>query len=172
MYVTRRFVTLGPQAPTVSITIPYDAPGFPTFPNSLTSVPAGASAGKLNLYLPASNIVNPYNLQSVMGFQPHVGRGYLLSVDARYTHTLKQPRVNDVDQPGRFIRTGPNQIRSGNAADATRPDAYYDGVPVRDVAIIENSASSIYAALNLGITKRMGSRLQLTARYTLASSAS
>ena len=34
------------------------------------------------------------------------------------------------------------------------------------------SAPSIYAALNLGITKRMGSRLQLTARYALASSAS
>lgn len=172
MYVTRRFITLGPNAPTEAITIPYGAPGFPTFPNSLTSVPMGASAGRLNIYLPASNIVNPYSLQYTGGVQQQLGHHFVLSVDAQYTHTLKQPRVDDINHPAPFIRTAPNQIRSGSAADATRPFAFYDGVPVRDVAVIENSASSIYAALNVGVTKRVGSWLQLAGHYTLASSAS
>jgi hypothetical protein len=172
MYVTRRFVTLGPYAPTETITIPYGAPGFPTFPNSLTAVPTGASAGRLNIYLPARNILNPYSLQYSGGVQQQLGHGYVLSADGQYTHTLKQPRVDDINHPVPFIRTGLNQIRSGSVADATRPYTFYDGVPVRDVAVIENSASSIYAALNIGVTKRLGSRVQLAAHYTLSSSAS
>jgi len=172
MYVTRRFITLGPYAPTASVTIPYGSPGFPTFPNSLDAVPSGASAGKLNLYLPASKIVNPYSLQSTGGVQQQLGHHFVLSVDAQYTHTLKQPRVNDINHPVPFVRTAPNQTRPGSAADATRPYTYYDGVPVRDLAVIENSASGIYAALNVGITKRLGSRLQLAGHYTLSSSAS
>lgn len=172
MYVTRRFVTLGPNAPTEAISIPYGSPGFPTFPNSLTAVPTGASAGKLNIYLPASNIVNPYSLQYSGGGQQQLGHNFVLSVDAQFTHTLKQPRVNDINHPIPWVRTAPNQIRSGSAADATRPYTYYDAVPVRDVAVIENSASSIYAALNVGITRQLGSRLQLAGRYALSSSAS
>jgi hypothetical protein len=126
----------------------------------------------LNLYLPATNIVNPYSLQYSGGVEHELGKGYVLSIDAQYAHTLKQPRVNDINHPAPFIRTGINQIRSGSAADATRPYSYYGSVPVRDLAVIENSASSIYAALNLGITKRMSSRLEVAGHYTLASSAS
>ena len=172
LYVTRRFITFGPNAPTQSITVPYGAPGFPTFPNSLTTPPAGASAGKVNLYLPASKIWNPYSLQYSGGIQQQLGHDLVLNVDGQFSHTLKQPRVNDINHPVPFIRTAPNQIRPGSDADTTRPFSFYDGVPVRDIAMIENSASSIYAALNIGITKRLGSRFQLSGHYTLASSAS
>ena len=172
LYVTRRFITLGPNATTKAITIPYGAPGFPTFPNSLATIPTGLSTGKLNLYLPASKIWNPYSLQYSGGVQQQLGHDLVLKVDAQYSHTMKQPRVNDINHPTPFLRTAPNQTRSGSAADATRPYSFYDGVPVRDIAMIENSASSIYAALNVGVTKRLGSKFQLSGRYTLASSGS
>jgi hypothetical protein len=172
LYVTRRFISLGPDAPTTTFTIPYGTPGFPTFPNSLAAPPTGASAGKQNIYLPASNIVNPYSLQFTFGLQQQLGRHFTFTLDAQHVHTLKQPRVDDINHPAPFIRTGPNQIRSGAAADATRPYQTYDGVPVRDVAVIENSASSLYDALDFGITKRLGSRFQLAGHYVLSSSAS
>ena len=175
MYVTRRFVTSGPGAPTQSFTIPYGTPGFPAFPNSLVTPPTGASAGLLNLYLPAANVRNPYSLQFSLGIQHQLARNFTISIDAQHSHTLRQPRVNDINHPAPFSRTAPNQVRSGAAADATRPFASYLGVPVRDVAVIENSASSLYDALDFGITKRLGSGFQLAAHYVLdvlASSAS
>jgi hypothetical protein len=171
MYVTRRFVTSGPTAPTQTFTIPYGAAGFPTFPNSLVTAPTGASAGLLNLYLPAANVQNPYSTQFSAGIQHQLARNFTISIDAQHAHTLRQPRVNDINHPTPFFRTGPNQIRSGAAADATRPFQTYLGVPVRDVAVIENSAASLYDALDFGITKRLGSRFQLAAHYVLASSA-
>jgi hypothetical protein len=172
MYVSRRFITLGPDAPTETVTIPYGTPGFPVYPNSLPAPLPGTSAGKLNIYLPADTLSNPYNLQFTGGVQQQIGRDFTLSIDGQHSHTLKQFRVNDINHPTPFIRTGPGQVRPGAAADATRPYTTYDGVPVRDVAVIENSASSIYDALDLGITKRFGSRFQLAAHYVLSSSAS
>ena len=172
LYVSRRFVTFGPNAPTQSFSIPYGAPGFPTFPNSLAVPPTGASAGKLNLYLPGQQILNPYSLQFSIGLQQQIGRGFTLSIDAQHAHTLRQQRVNDINHPTPFLRTVPNQVRSGAAADATRPYSTYLGVPVRDVAVIENSASSLYDALDLSVTKRVGTNFQFTAHYVLSSSAS
>jgi hypothetical protein len=172
LYVTRRFYTSGANAATQSFTIPYGAAGFPTFPNSLGAPPTGASAGKLNLYLPGQNIWNPYSLQFSAGVEQRLAHDFLVSVEAQHGHTLRQPRVNDINHPTPFLRTAPGQVRSGAAADATRPFAAYLGVPVRDVAVIENSASSIYDSLDFGVRKRLGSNFQLAAHYVLSSSAS
>ena len=172
LYVTRRFYTSGANAPTQSFTIPYGAAGFPTFPNSLAAPPTGASAGKLNLYLPGQNIWNPYSLQFSAGVEQRLAHDFLVSVEAQHGHTLRQPRVNDINHPTPFLRAAPGQVRSGAAADATRPFAAYLGVPVRDVAVIENSASSIYDSLDFGVRKRLGSNFQLAAHYVLSSSAS
>jgi hypothetical protein len=172
LYVSRRFITSGPNAPTQSFTIPYGTAGFPTFPNSLPVPPVGATAGKLNLYVPGNNVWNPYSLQFSAGVQQQIAQGFTISIDAQHSHTLRQQRVNDINHPAPFVRTAANQVRSGAVADATRPLAVYAGVPVRDVAVIENSASSLYDALDFGVTKRLGSNFQLAAHYLLSSSAS
>jgi hypothetical protein len=99
--------------------------------------PTGANAGKLNLYLPGKNIWNPYSLQSSVAVERALGHDFVISVDAQHSHTLRQPRVNDINHPTPLLRTAPGQVRSGAVADAARPFAVYLGVPVRDVAVIE-----------------------------------
>ena len=89
-----------------------------------------------------------------------------------HNHTLRQYRVDDINHPAPLIRTGPGQSRSGAAADATRPYSTFDGLPVRDIGVIENSASSIYDALDFGIRRRLGARFQLEGNYVVSSSAS
>jgi hypothetical protein len=83
---------------------------------------------------------------------------------------LKQQRVNDINAPSPFIRTAFGQTRSVAVADATRPyGTTYRGVNVRKVALIENTASSNYDALDIGLLKRFSTRYQLEAHYVYSS---
>ena len=43
MYITRRFYLQGLNSPTATYTLPYGAPGFPTYPASLSAPPPGTS---------------------------------------------------------------------------------------------------------------------------------
>jgi hypothetical protein len=170
LYITRRFTTLGPNAPQETISIPYGSPGFPTFPNSLSAVPTGASAGKLNLYLPDSQLLNPYALQFSLNIEHKLTRNLTLNIAGFDDHTLKQMAVDDINHPTPYPRTATTPPRSGADADATRPYQTYDGVPVRDVAVIKNNSSSIYQSLDVGLTGRLADRLQLSAHYVFAAS--
>jgi hypothetical protein len=173
LYTYRRFFLGAPYGPQLSYTIPFGAPGFPAFPNSLAVPPVGASAGLINLYLASSHLSNPYSLQYSLGVERELGNRFVLTANGIHIHTLKQWRADDVNHPAPFIRTGPGQTRSGTAADATRPLAAtgYLGIPVRDVTLIDNSASSIYDALDFGIRRTYANRFQTEAHYLIASSA-
>jgi hypothetical protein len=114
--------------------------------------------------------LNPYSQQFSLGFQRTLGRDWTLTADVIHQRTLKQQRVNDINAPAPFARTAPGQTRSATAADATRPfGTTYSGVRVRKVAVIENTASSTYDALDLGLLKRLSRRLQFEAHYVYAS---
>src|SRR5262249_29656971 len=151
----RRFYLGAPNGPQTSYTIPFGAPGFPSFPNPLTGPPSGASAGLINLYLRSRDFMNPYSLQFSLGVERDLGDRFVLTANGIHVHTLRQWRANDINHPASFIRTDPGQVRSGSAADATRPFATtgYLGVAVRDVTVIDNSASSIYDAFDFGIRR-------------------
>ncbi len=171
LYVYRRFYMFGLSSPQRSITIPWGAAGFPRYPESLGVAPGGASAARLNLYLPAGRMLNPYSLQYSLSVERELPGRWVATVDGLHAHTLRQYRVNDINHPSEFPRTAPGQIRPGAAADATRPDSTYRGLAVRDVGVIENSSSSIYDALNFGIRRRFDKRVNLEAHYVIASSA-
>ncbi|MGA2183421.1 MAG: TonB-dependent receptor [Bryobacteraceae bacterium] len=172
LYVARRFFLAGPGSPQVAESVAYGSPGFPTFPSSLTLPPAALTSIVRNLYLPASHLLNPYSLQFSLGVERQLGRGLVVTVDGIHNHTLRQYRVDDINHPAPFIRTGPGQFRSGAAADATRPMSTWDGLPVRDVGVIENSSSSLYDALDFGVRRRLGNRFQLEGHYVVSSSES
>ena len=55
------------------------------------------------------------------------------------------------------------------AADATRPFATYQGVPVRQVLVIDNAGQAFYNALDLGLSKRFAQRFQFDAHYVYSS---
>jgi hypothetical protein len=55
-------------------------------------------------------------------------------------------------------------------ANATRPYTTYDGVLVRDIAKIENTAESTYRALDIGLSRRAGAWGRFAIRYVWSSS--
>jgi outer membrane receptor protein involved in Fe transport len=177
MYITRRFLLEGIDAKVRTYRFTYDALGNPTtagapvFPNPLVTLPAGATENIRDyVYLPAQKLLNPYNMQFSLGLQRQLFNDWTFTFDAIHSRTLKQQRVNDINAPAPFIRTTPGQTRPIAAADATRPfGTTYQGVRVRKVAIIENTGSSNYDALDFGLLKRFSNRYQLDAHYVYSS---
>jgi hypothetical protein len=177
MYISRRFLLEGVDAKIRTYRFTYNTggnpttPGAPVFPNSLASLPAGATeAIRDYVYLPAEKLLNPYSTQLSLGLQRQLFKDWTLTFDAVHSRTMKQQRVNDINAPAPFIRNAPGQTRSVAAADATRPfGTTYQGVNVRKVAVIENTASSNYDALDMGLLKRFSTRYQLEAHYVYSS---
>ncbi|HVG28515.1 MAG TPA: TonB-dependent receptor [Pyrinomonadaceae bacterium] len=185
LYITRRFLLEGIDAPVRTYRFDYardggptlTTPGAPVFPNSLASLPAGASeATRDYVYLRPDKILNPYSTQFSLGVQRELFKDWTLTADVIHSRTLKQPRVNDINAPAPFLRTAPGQTRSTSAADATRPfydpvlrTSVYNGVRVNKVVFVENTASSTYDALDLGLVRRMSRRLQFESHYVYSS---
>lgn len=170
MYISRRFLLEGIDAKVRTYKFTYGAtttPGAPAFPNSLAAPPVGATeAIRDYVYLPAAKLLNPYSAQLSLGIQRTVFSDWTLTADLIHSRTLKQQRVRDINAPAPFIRNAPGQMLSASAADRTRPfGTNYQGVNVRKVALIENSAQSSYDALDLGLIKRFARRYQLEAHY-------
>ncbi len=171
-YIVRRFFLQGVNSPTATYTIPFGAPGFPDFPNSLALAPGALQSGKRDLYLPAAHLLNPYSFQSSIGLRQEIGDGWSISADVLHTRTLKQMRANDINAPAPFVRSAASQRRTVAQADATRPFATYAGLPVRNVLVIENSGASSYDALDLGVARQFARVGQFQAHYVYASSSS
>jgi outer membrane receptor protein involved in Fe transport len=174
MYITRRFLLEGVDAQVRTYRFTYGqtpTPGAPVFPNSLASAPAGASeAVRDYVYLPAAKLLNPYSMQFSFGIQRTLSDNWTLTADLIHSRTLRQMRVNDINAPAPFLRNAPGQVRAAAVADATRPfGTTYRDVRTRKVPVIENSASSNYDALDLGVLRRLGDRFQFEAHYVYSS---
>jgi hypothetical protein len=179
LYITRRFLLEGLDAPVRAYRFDYaraggaaqTTPGAPTFPNSLATLPAGATeAIRDYVYLPGAKLLNPYSAQFSLGLQHTLFKNWTLTADAIHSRTFAQPRVNDINAPAPFIRTAAGQTRTAAAADATRPfGTNFRGVLVRKVAVIESMASSTYDALDLGLVKRLSKRFQFESHYVYSS---
>src|SRR5581483_3701981 len=97
------------------------------------------------------------------------------------SHTLKINRPLDVDPPSPFIRTGPGQIRSAQAANCTRPYWIWwyaqQGTscnpnaatnPQPPYAVIQtdvNDGFLFYDALDVNLSHRFSRRLSMLASY-------
>lgn len=121
------------------------APGEAGFPASVADVPLpafppGAVAPLRSLYLrpgrasyynqffPTDTLVgypdalkNPYNEQWTLGVERQLAPMWVVGIDYLGSHTLRIVRPLDVDAPSSFIRTDPDQVRSAQAANCTRP---------------------------------------------------
>ncbi|HEX8139140.1 MAG TPA: TonB-dependent receptor [Pyrinomonadaceae bacterium] len=156
MYITRRFLLQGVESPTATYRFRFGEPGFPVFPNSLAAVPVGATPVKRDfIYLPGAELLNPYSVQFSLGLQRTLFDDWTLTFDALHSRTLKQMRVNDI-----------NAITPSRR---TRPFQTYAGVAVNKIAVIENSSSSNYDALDLGLIRRFAGRFQFEAHYVYSS---
>jgi hypothetical protein len=163
------------------------APGQIGFPTSVTAVPlpafpAGAQVPLRSLYVRPDRLLNPYSEQWVFGIERRLKPGWVLRVDYVGLHTQRINRPLDIDPPTPFIRTAPNQIRSAQAANCTRPDwiSWYTehGLtcnpttatnPQPPYSVIQTDVDDGYAhydSLQANLTGHVGRRLNLLASYT------
>jgi hypothetical protein len=170
MYLTRRYLTLGPQAPQATYSWSWGDPGFPTFPDSLATLPEGKLAPARDIMIPSDDPKNPRSRQVSLSLERELGGGLRLTVGGLYAKTVDQMRVNDINHPAPFDRTAPGQTRSTQTANATRPFTTYQGVAVRDIASIENTAQTVYRALDIGVTRRTGGWGRFGVRYVWSTS--
>ena len=165
MYITRRFLYQGPYSYQATVTLkPTDA-GFPTFPNSLTTAPSGITTAKRDLYIAPQRIVNPYSTQFSFGIQQKLFAGLALTVDGITQHSVRQMRAVDLNAPKAFPRTAAGLVRTGAAADATRPFTTYLGIPVKNVLLVENTGMSNYDALDVSLVKSFSRHFQVEGHY-------
>jgi hypothetical protein len=170
MYLTRRFASLGPRSPQAAYTWSWGDPGFPSFPDSFTSAPAGKSAGARDIMIAADRLRNPRALQLSLGVERELRPGLMLHVTGLNAHTVRQMRVDDINHPAPFLRAMPNQVRTPQEANLTRMYSTYDGVLVRDIARIVNTAESTYRSLDVGFSARVAEGERLSVRYAWSSS--
>jgi hypothetical protein len=174
MYLTRRFIVLGPHSPQFNYT--WDCTAVPNpcpvYPNSVESPASGIQSPSVSyLYIPANKLLNPYSLQFSAAVERQIAPNTVLTLDGLQVHTLQQMRVNDINHPAPFVRTAAGQTRSTAAANATRPFTTYDGVHnVTLIDQIENKASSIYQSLDVSLKSHVGRWGEAEAHYVLAGS--
>jgi len=182
------------------------APGQVGFPTSVAAVPlpafpAGAVAPVRSLYLrpgdasyynqffPTNTLIgypnallNPYSEQWTFGIERRIAPGWVLSADYVGSHTVKINRPLDVDPPSPFIRTQPNQIRTPQAANCTRPYWIWwyqqNGTacnpntatnPQPPYAVIQSDVNDGYAyydALDVNLNHRFSRKLLVLVSYT------
>ncbi len=177
--------------------------GFPATVASapLPAFPAGApvplrslyvrpgDSAYLNQFFPTSTLIgyqnallNPYSEQWTFGIERQIAPKWVLAVDYIGSHTLRINRPLDVDPPTPFIRTAPNQIRTAQAANCTRPywiEWYAQNHqtcsttaatnPQPPYSVIQSDVNDGYAyydALDVNLTHRFGNHLAMLASYT------
>ena len=181
------------------------APGEVGFPTSVSAVPlpafpAGAVAPLRSLYLrpgrasyysqffPTSDLLgypgeltNPYNEQWTFGAEHQLATNWVLATDYVGSHTLGIVRPLDVDPPTSFIRTAPDEVRSAQAANCTRPywaawyaqealtcDPVHNSGPTPPYAVIQsdvNDGMAWYDALDVNLSDRFHNGSTLLASY-------
>jgi len=174
MYLTRRFITLGPHSPQFNYT--WDCTAVPNpcpvYPNSVASPSSGTQSPFVSyLYIPADKLLNPYSLQFSASAEREIAHNTILTLSGLQVHTLHQMRVNDINHPQPFTRTAAGQTRSVAAANATRPYSSYDGVSnVTLIDQIENTSSSVYQSFDLSLKSRSERWGEIEAHYVLSAS--
>jgi hypothetical protein len=179
LYLTRRYLTIGPNSPQATYSWSWGDPNFPTFPQSFaaasssasaSTVPPGGIAPARDIMIPAPSTSNPRSRQMSIGIERELVAGLRLTANGLYENTVDQMRVNDINHPAPFARTDPGQVRTPQVANATRPYPTYDGVLVRDIAMVENTARTTYRAFDIGVTRRAAAWGRFDVRYVWSTS--
>ncbi len=172
--LTQRFLLGAVNAPFATYSIAPNNPAFPQFPYSYPpdQIPAGLSLAPRNLQLRGNRLLSPYTQQWTFGIQQKLGGGWVLAVDGIRSLSVKQFLQYNLNAPSPYPRTQPGQMRTVAEADATRPlynpalgVSMYEGVAVRDVKYTTNGNSATYHALNTSLSRRIGSRFQISGHY-------
>jgi hypothetical protein len=182
------------------------APGQAGFPASIAAAPlpqfpAGGAVPVRSLYVrPGQSaylaqwfptrvlngypnaLLNPYSEQWTASLEQRLAANWTMTLDYVGANTLRIIRPLDVNGPSPFIRTAPNQIRSAQAANCTRPYWIYwyaqhsmtcsstsASNPQPPYSVIQtdvNNGYLHYDALDLNIAHSFSQGYQVLASYT------
>jgi hypothetical protein len=143
------------------------------YPAILTGPPAGTSANP-NLFLFASDYVQPYIEQGRIGFEREVARNLSLSVTYLYYHGLHLTRTRDINLftpvPTNIAVTGGGQSFTFLRFPSTtvRPISRATGLSYNRINIFESAAKSLYHGLGVQATQRFTHGFQFIAAYTFS----
>ena len=175
--------------------------GFPSSISAapLPAFPAGGAVPVRSLYIrpgrasyynqffPVSQLIgyqsallNPYAEQWTFGLEHLLRPNWVLAVDYVGSHTLRILRPLDVDTPSPWVRTqqGPLTVRTGSAANCTRPlwTAFYGqagrACPTNPQPLYSTILSDVndgfanYNALDVNLSHRLSSRSVMLLSYT------
>jgi hypothetical protein len=167
---------------------------LPAFPSSAVAplrslyIRPGQSA-YLNQFFPTNTLIgypnvllNPYSEQWTFGIERRLKPDWVLSVDYVGSHTIRINRPLDVNLPTPFIRTAPNQVRSAQAANCTRPywvawyaqhnltcNAATATNPQPPYSVIQSDVNNGYAyyhALDVNLSHSFSHGISMLASYT------
>ncbi len=142
------------------------------YPNILTAPPAG-TASNPNLFLFASDYVQPYVEQGRIGFERQIAKNLSLSATYLYYHGVHLTRTRDINlsPPTPFAVTGSDGITyTFLRFPSTRPStiARATGQQYNRISIFESGARSIYNGLAIQATQRLTHGFQFIAAYTFS----
>ena len=142
------------------------------YPAILTAPPAGFSANP-NLFLFASNYVQPYIEQGRLGVEREVMKGLSLSATYLYYHGVHLTRTRDINLQAPVAtafstNTTPVQTFTFLRFPSTRPTtlARATGQQYSRINIFESASHSLYNGLAVQATKRLSHGFQFIAAYT------
>jgi len=182
MYLNRRYITLGPNAPQHIYNWNCHSDTCPTYPNSVPNPTSGSVSPPASyLYIPADKLLNPYSLQFSASVERKIARNTVLILSGLQVHTLKQMRVNDINHPSPCTTncdSPSGKTRSTADANKVRPFynptlgySVYDGVQrVTMVDQIENTASSLYQSFDISVKQHFARWGEVSGHYVYAGS--
>jgi len=141
------------------------------YPAILTGPPTGTSANP-NLFLFASDYVQPYIEQGRIGFEREVVKNLSLSVTYLYYHGLHLTRTRDINLfapvPTNIAVTGGGQSFTflRFASTTVRPISRASGLSYNRINIFESASKSLYHGLAVQATQRLHHGFQFIAAYT------
>jgi hypothetical protein len=112
-------------------------------------------------------LANPRSQVFSIGVEREFFKGFFFGADYVHQRLSGIDRTIDLNAPTVFDRTAPGQVRSVNAANATRAILPVNG-SVRQVNVLTNFGVADYDGLQTQFTYRGNSRLYASIGYTLA----
>jgi outer membrane receptor protein involved in Fe transport len=142
----------------------------PVFPNTLTSMPAGANVAAASIQMLAPNLKTPYSEQGNIGIQRQLTSDVAMTVSYMWSRGVQMYGIRDLNLPTtttNFTYTIDNASGSPIGTYTTpvyigkRPDTRYN-----TIAYAENGVNSYYNGLAVEVNKRFAHGLQALASYT------
>jgi outer membrane receptor protein involved in Fe transport len=142
----------------------------PVFPNTLSSIPTGASVSAASIQMLAPDLKTPYSEQGNIGIQRQLSSDLALTVSYLWSRGVQLYGVRDLNLPTNTT----NFTYSINDASGTPIGAYATPVYIgkrpdtryNTIAYAENGVNSYYNGLAVELNKRFSHGFQAVASYT------